>query len=68
MSEIALAPMVRLMKKAGIDRSTQKAKEYLLEQVEEMIIDSSEYALSLAKHSGRSTVTLEDMKFALKYQ
>jgi len=63
---IPLAAMERLLKKSGIERVSQDAKEALKEVLEDMSQKIGKKALALAKHSGRKTVKGKDIRLASK--
>lgn len=64
MSEIPLAPIIRIMKKANIDRVSDEAAMTLRDVLEEKAVEISERAALLAKHAGRVTIKEEDVKLA----
>ncbi len=66
MPELPLAPVDRLIRKAGAYRVSEKAAQALREILEEIAIEISREAIELANHANRRTVTDEDIKLAAK--
>ena len=59
--ELSLAPIHRLIKKAGATRASEDAAEELRKILEEVGIAIAKEALSLAQYAGRRTVKREDI-------
>ncbi|MFH1054896.1 MAG: histone family protein [Candidatus Altiarchaeota archaeon] len=64
MAELPVAPLVRILKKANIDRVSDDAAEALRDVLEEYAMTVAERAAKLAKHAGRVTVKAEDIRLA----
>ena len=64
MSILPLAPMERLLKKAGAPRVGEDAKLALAEILEDFAQRLGQKAAALAVHAGRKTVKAEDIKLA----
>jgi len=64
MSEIPLAPLIRILKKANIDRVSDEAAAALRDVLEEYAMEVGERAAKLAKHAGRVTIKADDVKLA----
>jgi len=66
MSELPIAAIDRLIRKAGAERVSEDAAEELGKILSEVAIDISKQAIELARHAKRKTVTSEDIKLATK--
>ncbi len=64
MPEIPIAPLERLIRKAGAPRVSVTAAEELRDVLEERAYEIVHRAIKLAEHAGRKTVTREDIKLA----
>jgi len=65
-SELSLAPIHRLIKKAGATRASEDAAEELRKILEDIAVAIAKEALSLAQYAGRRTVKREDIERAAK--
>ena len=61
MAELPIAPITRLVRKAGAERVSEEASVALVEILEEKAEEIAKKAVSLAKHAGRKTVKKEDI-------
>ncbi len=66
LSELPLAAVDRIIRKAGGARVSEEAAAALAEVLEEYGIKIGQQATELAKHANRKTVTEADIKLALK--
>jgi len=65
-SELAVAPMHRICKKAGAERVSESAAEELSKVLEEIGIKIAREAIDFAMHAGRKTVKAEDVEIAAR--
>jgi len=63
--ELPMAPIERLIKRAGAERVSDDAIEELADYLEEEVIKIASSAIKLSKHASRKTVTREDIKLVL---
>ena len=63
---LPLAAMEKILKSAGAERVSDKAKSALKETIEEIAEDIATQAVKLSFHAGRKTVKVGDVKLAAK--
>ncbi len=63
---IPIAPLYRILRKAGARRVSEEAKRTFVEQIADVAEKIAARAVELAKHAGRKTVQEEDIKLAKK--
>lgn len=64
--EIPLAPIDRILHKAGAERVSDEAIRALRDLLEKLAEEIAKEALEAARHAGRKTVTREDIEFAVR--
>ncbi len=64
MAELPLAPLKRILKRAGGERVSDDAAEALRDEVEEQAMDLAERAREYSKHAARKTIQKEDVDAA----
>ncbi|HLB70990.1 MAG: histone family protein [Candidatus Methanoperedens sp.] len=62
---LPLAPVERVIRKAGADRVSEGAGIELAKVLEDYGLEVSREAIALAKHAGRTTVKEEDIRLAV---
>ena len=65
-SEISVAPMHRLCKKAGADRVSEAAAKELAKVLEEVGVKIAKEARDYAIHARRKTIKAEDIEIATR--
>jgi len=61
-----LAPIERLLRKAGAERVSPEAVKYLAEVLEDIASDIAEQSAAVSKHAKRKTITAEDVMLVTK--
>ena len=64
--EISVAPMHRLIKKAGADRVSEEATKELAKVLEALGVKIAKEALDYAVHAKRKTIKAEDIEIATR--
>jgi histone H3/H4 len=65
-SELSVAPMHRICKKAGANRVSEAAANALAKELEDVGIKIAKEAIRLALHTGRKTVKAKDIEEATR--
>ncbi len=65
MTELPLAPVDRLIRKAGAERVSEEAVVKMVEILEDYALQVAKKAVEIARHSKRKTIKAEDIKVAL---
>ncbi|MFQ6125839.1 MAG: histone family protein [Candidatus Heimdallarchaeota archaeon] len=63
-AELPLAPIDRLVRKAGAGRVSAEAAETLRDILQGVAVDIGKVAVEFAKHAKRKTVVEDDVKLA----
>ena len=63
---LQIAPMHRIIKKAGAERVSDEAANELRIVLEDVGLDIAKDALDFTKHTGRKTVKAQDIRIAAK--
>ena len=63
---LQIAPMHRIIKKAGAERVSDEAANELRIVLEDIGLNIAKDALDFTKHTGRKTVKAEDIQIAAK--
>ena len=66
MAEIPLAPVTRLIRNAGVERISKDATVEFAKLLEAECAKIAKKAVNLAKHAGRKTVKVEDIRQAVE--
>ena len=64
--DLQLAPMHRIIKKAGAERVSEEASEELRKALDAIGVRIAKEALDFAVHAGRKTIKSEDIEIAAK--
>ena len=64
--EMSLAPLHRLIKKAGAYRVSETAADELRKALEDLAVKIAKEAIDYCVHAGRKTVKKEDIELAVK--
>ena len=64
--ELSIAPMHRIIKKAGAERVSESAAKALAKELEGIGLKISKEAIDYAMHAGRKTVKAEDIEIAVR--
>ncbi len=62
--ELPIAPVDRIIRKAGAERVAEDAAAELADLLEDVGTEVSTQAMKLARHAGRKTVTADDIRLA----
>jgi len=66
-AELPLAPIDRIIRRAGAERVGDDAVKALCKILEDVALDIAREAVELARHAGRKTVTADDINLAVKH-
>ncbi|MBS7252194.1 MAG: histone family protein [Candidatus Bathyarchaeia archaeon] len=65
--EFGLAPIYRILKKAGATRAGEDALIELAKTLDQIGVEIGRHAVELSTHAGRKTIKAEDIRLATKY-
>jgi histone H3/H4 len=65
-SELSIAPMHRICKKAGASRVSEAAAKSLAQVLDQVGVKIAKEAIDYAMHAGRKTVKAEDIEIAAR--
>ena len=63
--DMSIAPMHRIIKRAGAERVSEDASLALRDALEEIGVRIAREALDFTRHAGRKTVKAEDIQIAI---
>jgi histone H3/H4 len=63
--DMSIAPMHRIIKKAGAERVSEEASLALRDALEDIGVRIAREALDFTKHAGRKTVKADDIQIAV---
>ena len=63
--DMSIAPMHRIIKRAGAERVSEEASLALRDALEDIGVRIAREALDFTKHAGRKTVKAEDIQIAV---
>ena len=63
-ADLPIAPIDRLVRKAGAERVSAEAAESLRDILQDLAIDIGKVAVDFARHAKRKTVVEDDIKLA----
>ena len=66
MLELPIASVGWIIKNVGVERISNEVKTELTHVLEKIGIEISKDAIKVAKHTGKKTVTADDVKFVSK--
>lgn len=65
-NEIKVAPMHKIIKRAGASRVSEESAEALGRVLEEVGVKIAKEAMDFARHAGRKTIKARDIEIAAK--
>ena len=68
MPEFTLTPIEKLLKESGAPRVSKDAVELFAAELEKLTMEIAKEAIEFSKHSGRKTISKEDVRMAFKRQ